>query len=480
MKKKSLLILPIAFLLSACTITDPSTWFDFLKKKDNSQPDEGEVIDGPDEMHTHATSLNQTPNAPFYLKVDESREISVSLSPSPDLAEEKVFTWTLSGDFIEYSVNQTNTAKVTVTGKKPGTSTLTATNTYNELLTKTFTIKVIEFDESKDYLWEYASADRAQFGYDNTNAKLGTLEGDAMLNGVKWHYVRSNLSSLQSSMGSVGFGKGSAPETHIHLETENVRSVKKFTIEAASANSLAKMTVKVGDTVYMNEVTVPRDSWDVIQTIESELGPSASGKIEIDVYTPEFDSTRTEDETYKKPGAFYLKSILINFNEAIPDKTLTLVKNASDIVSGERYLIVGFAKNKTEGSKYACLDGSLSSGTKDNPKALEDFTLEDSIVVDGNFDKHGFVATINENGKLEFKSDKNIQIGLTNGGGLSTTSSPAITGWDYTFDSETHAIDMNMYDAEETPKLKHFGANDDTGKFSSYASAKGNIFLYKF
>ena len=336
MKKKLLLILPISLILCGCKITLFGKTITLFEKKSKQETPEQIHVDGdpiiiddiePDDPTKHATSITLDPNAPFYLKVGETRNISCSLSPAPTIADEKKMEWSLKGDFLDYEVNPDNSYKVAVTGKAPGTSTLTATNKYNNNLTKSFTIKVINFDEENDYLWQYKSADRAQFGYDSNEAKQGVLEGDADLNGQIWHFTRSNLTSLQSSMGAVGFGKGSEPETHVHFETTVDRLVSKFTIEAASANSLARMTIKVGDTVYMNEGVVPKDEYDVIGTIESDPVLPNTGKIEIDVYTPEYDAHEAEENPYyKKPGAFYLKSILINYKP----ETIERIEIAAD------------------------------------------------------------------------------------------------------------------------------------------------------
>ena len=343
MKKKLLLILPITMVLAGCKITIFNRTISIFEKKSNDSnkqevtpSGETKIIDDvePEDPTQHATSMSTTPNAPFYLKVGETKDISVSLSPAPELASEKIVEWNLVGDYLDYKVDQNNTYKVKVTGKTPGVAKLTATNTYNDTLTKTFTINVIDFDEENDYLWQYQSSDRAQFGYDNSTAKQGTEEGNADLNGISWHYKRNKVTSLQSSMGAVGFGKGSDPETHVHFETTIDRRINKFTIEAASANSLAKMTIKVGETIYMNEKVVPKDSYDVIGTIFSDAVTPDGGKIEIDVYTPEYDSSREEDPTYKKPGAFYLKSILINFEE-MPAPVFTKTFNFKEMYDEE-------------------------------------------------------------------------------------------------------------------------------------------------
>lgn len=489
MKKKILVMLPIlsTFLLSGCQMNLFGKKININLPWEEKQSESKETDDGsssgpiddidPGEAKTHATSISQTPNAPFYLKVNESRQISVSLSPAPTEAFEKTFTWKLTGDSISYVVDESSTNKATVTGVKEGTATLEAVNDFNYTLTKTFTIKVINFSEDYDYLWQYQSSDREQFGYVNeTGKKAGFTEGDAILGGMTWHYTRSEATSLQSSMGSIGFGKGGEPEKHVHLETENVREVKNITIEAASANSLAKMTVKVGETLFMNEKEVLRPSYDTVGTLNSENSEFATGKIEIDVITPAVDKDQLENPDYKVPGAFYLKSILINFNEGIPPVNISLVKDSEDLVSGNRYLIVG---NVATENGLPCLDGDLGSGVKDNPLFMKDFALNDSVEVSGDFSKHGFVLTLDEDNKAYFKSDKGIQIGLANGGGLSTTKDPDLVGWTYTFE-EGGSIDFKMTDPKDAAKEKHFGANSSSGKFSAYAKSQKNIFLYKF
>ena len=501
MKKKSLLFFPIlgAFLLSGCDFSLESLMFwkntnqesnqQQNENKDNN-PDEKDPDITPDEIHTHATSMSIDPSAPFYLMVGEKRSISVTLSPSPDQDDEKECKWNLSGDYIEYEIDSKNSRKVTVTGKTPGTAKLTATNTYNEGLTKTFTIKVIDFNEATDYLWQYQSSDRAQFGYVYKEKPAGDPSGVAKLNGMSWSYKRTHkvndeeveyASSLQSSMGAVGFGKGEAPETHIHFETENDRLVNAFTIEAASAHDLAKMTIKVGDTVYMNEKVVPRASYDVVGTLKTDEVTPATGKIEIDVYTPEYSEEEklADPDNYVAPGAFYLKSILINYNDAAPDKTVTLVKDASEIEQDERYLVVSRYVDENENAKYKCLNGTGS--TKDgilNGFDLEDFAFGDSVSVSSTFDKYGFNASFDENDKLNFANDADYKIGLTKSGDLTAGKTPAITGWDYEVAADNHLV-MTMYDQKETPRLRYFAANE-VGVFKAYASDKENIFLFKF
>lgn len=320
---KKVLLLPIigSFLLTGCKLNLFGKVI-YLFEQPPEKEQETIIIDGggAEDIHTHAVSMSSSsssPNAPFYLKVGETKQLGVTLSPAPELANEKTVTWSLDNEgIIEYTVDETETKKVTVTGAKEGTVKLTATNDYNASLSYTFTIKVINFDEDKEYLWQFDSEDRKSFGYIYQTRPEGIAEGYAVLNGISWHFTRSNVVTLQSSMGGIGFGKGGQPETHVHLETDTLRGVEKFIIEAASANSQGKMTIKVGDTVYMNEMTVPSDYYDTIRTINSDpVEVVGSGKIEIDVYTPEYVPELDGTSGYKKPGAFYLKSIWIKFAE---------------------------------------------------------------------------------------------------------------------------------------------------------------------
>ena len=329
--KKKLFLLPLVagLFLSGCKFSLFGKTIYLFEEKPKKQDDSGDVV--PEDTNQHASKLTLDPNAPFYLKVNESREVKVGFDHTPTLDSEKIFVWSFSGDKIKIEVDGKSDGKsiqggtkCTVTGLKAGKTSLRVTNTYNEMLSREFSIEVLEFDEEKDYLWQYDSSDRAQFGYDSTSAKQGIKEGDAVLNGVTWHFRRSSTTSLQSSMGAIGFGKNAEPETSVHLETTIDRVVKDFKIEAASAKSLAEMTVKVNDVVYpldSNDLVdgkLPYPSNDIVPSISTTGVGEEKGKIEIDFSTPPYNPAQAEDLNYKVPGAVYLKSILIHFEDAEP------------------------------------------------------------------------------------------------------------------------------------------------------------------
>ena len=281
----------------------------------------------PEEQKTHATKVTPEPNAPFYLKVGQTKLVNVSFDQTPTEDKEKTFTWKsddvnkakLNKNKDEYKITEemltpedTKGLKCAITGVSEGAVTVSATNDYNKSIVGYFYPNVINFSEKNNYLWEYKSEDRKEFGYDSKEAKQGTKEGVANLGGKEWSYSRSETTSLQSSHGAVGFGKGSEPETHIHLETENSRIIKKIVIEAASHKALAQMTVKVGDTPIISQ-KCPDVYYDKVQSVSSADNLALEGKISIDFETPEYDPSRSEDPTYIKPGATYIKSILIYY-----------------------------------------------------------------------------------------------------------------------------------------------------------------------
>jgi len=398
MKKKALLLIPVSFLICSCSL--------FGKKDNGSDTDIPDVP--PDDTGQHATKIDLDPSAPFTLKVGESRELKVSFDKTPTNDDEKIFTWELSGDAISYQVDQTNTRKAVVTGVKEGECSLKVTNTYNHLLSKSFSISVIDFDESKDYLWQYESSDRAQFGYENVEGKkAGVAEGDATLGSMTWHFIRSEVTSLQSSMGAVGFGKGQAPETHIHLETENTRLVKGMTLEAASANSLAKMTIKVGDTVYMNEKVVERASYDVIGSMSTDkVETPSSGKIQIDVYTPAFDGDKIDDPEYKAPGAFYLKSILIRTEDNRQVKTEELFNFKAMYDDGEDGIFDDLVKSSAKEVKFSRNDFDVTL-----EKVKKEDTSEDEKVP-GYAHSNGYIEVkLNKSDEVIYKVEFQIQYG---------------------------------------------------------------------
>ena len=478
MKKKTLLLLPLTFLLASCQFNIFGIDFRLFEKKENNSQNtqEEKKEDIPDvdpEIYTHATSVSADPRAAFYLNVGEERQLKMTLSPTPTKDDEKIFEWNLVGDAVTLNVDETNTAKATVVGNKVGHAEITATNTYNDDFKKTFVIEVIEFDEERDYLWQYNGDDKAQFGY-TSETKAGDKEGYAFLNGMMWKFERSSAVTINTSTsGYIGFGRGKEPETNLHFELENNREVSRIEIEAGSANGLANLSVHVGETTFINK-SVPKIDATQINPIVSSGVDATRGKISIDVVTPEYDPSRADDPTYYAPGAFSLKSIRIMFTEKQDNITATLVKSADVIVEGGNYLIVG----ESSGSCY-CLDGSITSNVRTNPLLLSDFSISDENIVVPSLYKSGFKAVV-RNGLLDFISTTNVKIGLATSN-ISVTTSAKFVGWSYEVDESGHFNMSKVVPAtDDTQEDKIFYLAFSSTSFKSASVKQSNIYLFKF
>ena len=347
-KKKLLLILPISFFLCSCNLADVGIgqfkpfssefwqglsifgWQPFGGKNNNDNSKTDPPIEDVDvDENKHANSISADPSAPFYLKVDEKRQIKVTLSPSTGLRdEEKTFTWKIAkGNGVSIPSGVTGNAIEVTAIKASSGNVITATNDYNPSLNKSFTINVIDFDEENDYLWQYDAQDKYQFGYTGTGAEeaRGNDNGEVVLNGITWSFLREPQAKTinVSQSGCIGFGSGGKPETHLHFETEVDRTVEKITIEASSANSLGKMSISVGETSYMTDAVVPKVVDKAVGFLSTDdVETPVSGKIQIDVNTPDPEPGREDDPDYEAPGAFFLKSILIHFGDTIEPATV--------------------------------------------------------------------------------------------------------------------------------------------------------------
>lgn len=317
MKKKLILLLPISFFLCSCSLADLNIfgWKPFASKE-NKQNEQQNIDDvTPDDQGKHATKITLTPGAPFTLKIGESRDLSISFDQTPSDKNEQIFTWELTGDAVEYTVNETNTRKAKVVGVKVGSSELKVTNTYNRQLSKSFSISVVDFNENNDYIWQYdSSVDLAKFS---------SKDGRAYLSGMEWDFTREKGAKAHTLNGGVAFGTTGNmtqgidpnPETRLEFNAHNSRVVKSITVEGSSTNAQANMTIKVGDKTYL-ETKLDEDDNKVLTKYTSSVDEYVAGDISILIETPEYDPSKSDDFSYRKPGNCTIKSILVSFDEA--------------------------------------------------------------------------------------------------------------------------------------------------------------------
>lgn len=327
MKKSLLALFPAALLiLSGCAgnnggdTTSPSVPTIPTPTSEVTLP----PLPSTSEAPKHATSMSLTPGRPFYLRLgDMSSTIKAGLDPSPTDPAEYTFTWKTSSEDILGITPSGDTKSVTLNAKKLGKARITCTNDFykdDPKFTKSVEATIVEAGKNV-YIWEYAgSSELAQFGYEKDTKPNGNASGEAQLGGLTWHYERSKPSKIRSDGGAICFGKKGTetdptdgPEGQIVLTSTNTRKVKMIGVECSSQDGTSQLTVKVGDTTFINESTTN----DVINHQSDELEHGVEGNISIK-FSP-------------SNGSIHLKSIII-FYEAVEEE---LFETTFDLVSGE-------------------------------------------------------------------------------------------------------------------------------------------------
>lgn len=296
-----------------------------------------------------AGSISPDPKYIFYLKEGEERTIKANTKSTQEI-EQKKYTWkNLSEENISV-VEDVKSDGTNINAKfkglketEPGSpARVSVVNNYTESLKFTFNVNVINFDDDNMYLWQYDSSARKEFGYINEKGKTaGVKTGIANLGNMAWDFTRSEANSLNSGNGGIGFGKKAAPE-NVTLVNKNTRKVKEIVIEAGSTNSLNKISVSVGDKVFADHVTLPKPYHSELSVFRYDC-QNAAGDITLSFIAPEYHGE--ELESNQMPGATYLKSILIKFEE----ENITSINVASD--SQHKYLYLSNEDFSTEGLK---------------------------------------------------------------------------------------------------------------------------------
>ena len=314
--KKKFLLLPIigSFLLTGCKINLFGKTIYLFEKPKESEPSEVVIDDvTPEDQKQHCVSVSITPSTRFILKVGEVKTLTVEYDPKPTEPSEIDTDFKLVGDHIEYSVTSQTDKKInlSIKGKSSGYSELIATNKYNTTLSKTFKIDVVDYNEDTSYLWRFdKDVDLAPF----VDKKVGA----AYLGKLEWEFSRSNLVKASNDTGALKFGLSKQPETELTFTAHTKRTVSHISIETASANSQSVMNVTVGETKYIEDATCSKlgssNEFDILTSSPSVQ--KTSGDIVINVKTPKYEQSQdVSGSGYKAPGAFYLKSITILFED---------------------------------------------------------------------------------------------------------------------------------------------------------------------
>ena len=231
--------------------------------------------------------------------------------------EEKGINWTTSNSSVATIPDDDHDNSIDVSFVGAGSVTLTATSTFNSDYTKSIGVTVYPNDEYH-YVWSCASGDKDKFS---------AAEGDAILNGSSWHYLRAKPSeSGVTGSQSLKFGgknsteKPSNNEGAVTLTLNNTKVVKQIIVSTSSGArptgvddqghetteryGSSKLTMTVGATTYYPETSTPKG--DTPETVRSNIPTTlASGNIVLSF---------TESYSY-----LCLKSIIVIYDHSLSE-----------------------------------------------------------------------------------------------------------------------------------------------------------------
>ena len=144
----------------------------------------------------------------------------------------------------------------------------------------------------------------------NYDSDLKKYTNNISLGGLTWTLIRDELNSVNSESGGVGLGKNNEPED-VMLINKNTRPIQEIIVETASKRQLGTFRCKVGGK-YVYNTRLSDINFGEYSSYPISCG-GRTGDIEFEWITPKYDISRLDDETYKAPGATYIKSIWIKY-----------------------------------------------------------------------------------------------------------------------------------------------------------------------
>ena len=324
MKKHLLILFPVmALLLAGCSGGEeqPTTSEEATSSAPATSIAPPTTGPAPSDNHLIGIAWNGI-TQDFVTSVGDSVTLKVTYQggskdlPIPE--EEKGITWSTSNSSVATIPTDDNDNNIDVSFVGAGSVTITATSIWNSDYTKSIGITVYEND-AYHYVWSCGTGDKDKFA---------AAEGDAMLNGSSWHYLRAKPSDPAGITGSqslkfggkVSTDKPNNNEGAITLTLNNTKVVKQIIVSASSGArptgvddqghetteryGSSKLTMTVGATTYYPETSTPKG--DSPETIKSNIPTTlASGNIVLSF---------TESVSY-----ICLKSIIVIYDHSLSE-----------------------------------------------------------------------------------------------------------------------------------------------------------------
>ena len=400
-KIKHLLLgtLPLfGMLLAGCSFGEKSTSSSSFEPyvPPEGEPEEPEIADD------HITAIHMSRTKDFFMPREEVLDFSVKFDGGGDDSE-KGITWISSNPNVikigKHSKNPELSWYCSFTALREGTSTIVARSTYNPSLTAAVSITVLD-NSDFTYFWQL-DPDGPEKSYFVDADGYPSREGVAIFGSMNWNYQFEKAPIAVTGGQSLKFGSKDQPFGALHFEAENTKKIRKISVLCSSAAEhiddgsahgrsgdvgTSNITIKVGDTTYVDNVSTPKNSNDSsieLDTITGDIRDEnpMTGKISID-----FSPTYYDASTKENSGAIYLKAIIVEYYRGDLQSIDVSVINDynTQFYVGTKFDSRGFDVN----AHY-----SASPSTNVKVGYLTTFEMD-------NLDENGNFASINNNQKI--------------------------------------------------------------------------------
>lgn len=291
-------------------------------------PPDGEP-DDPDVADNYITAIHMVRTKDFFMQREEVLDFNVTFDGGGDDSQKEI-SWQSSNPNIikigKHSSHPDMTRYCSLTALREGTATIVARSLFNTSLTASVSITVLD-NSYYTYIWQVTPKGNEKSAFVDADGYPAT-SGTVNFGDMTWSYQFDKAPIAVTGGQSLKFGSKSDPFGALHFETPNEKLIRKISVLCSSAAEhiddgsahgtsgpvgTSNITIKVGDTTYVDNVPTPKNSNDSTIELDTITGGirdtnPMNGKISID-----FSPTYYDGNTKENSGAIYLKAIIIEY-----------------------------------------------------------------------------------------------------------------------------------------------------------------------
>lgn len=479
-------VLPLfGMLVSGCSLGPKSS----SSTPDPYVPPEGEPEE-PEVADDTITGISLKYSVDFFMRVNDVLDFSASFTGKGDDSQKGVKWTTTSSKVVSIEVDQAKTSKCVLKAHKEGTATITGTSEYMPSLSKSVTITVVD-DSEYLYMWQTQSGtnDNKLFNGNDGNTKT---DGTVALGGMDWTFHFDTPTKNVGGGQSLQLGTTDNPYGNVDFSATNTKKIRKISVYCSSSAvhiddgsahgtsgdvGTSKLTVTVGGTTYMDEVTTPKYSTNQplgVLSGDTVYDGSLTGNISIH-FSPTY---KDEEHPEINSGAIYIKAIIIEYYrgdlQSIAFDGLYLKDSEGHDTTVRNDATSQYYVNSPFERSGVSVLATFSENTdiKVNVTRFASFAAED-LDDDDYFETPGDDKTVT----VTYTYEKDPSSSKTVSNSYEVNVAPAITGITFTgtFDSNKYLV----YDQLDYSGIKVVVVVENLGNFKEYELADFNEQYFK-